>query len=60
MKEKLQKLKVKISGFKLKDMLSFKNLPLRRDKAIDAASDKDINTSFPINNNARVKQTVEM
>ena len=53
MKEKLQKLKVKISGFKLKDMLSFKNLPLRRDKAIDAASDKDINTSFPINNNAR-------
>ena len=53
MKEKLQKLKVKISSFKLKDMLSFKNLPLRRDKAIDAASDKDINTSFPINNNAR-------
>lgn len=53
MRERLEKLKVKISGFKLKDMLSFKNLPLRRDKAIEAASDKDINTSFPINNNAR-------
>ena len=51
--EKLKKLKVKISNFKLKDMLDFKNLPLRRDKAIDSAEDKDIQTDFPINSNAR-------
>ena len=51
--EKLKKLKVKISNFKLKDMLDFKNLPLRRDKAIESADDKDIQTDFPINNNAR-------
>ena len=54
MKEKLQKLKVKISGFKFRDMLSFKNLPLRRDKAIDEAPETEINTDFPINNNARL------
>lgn len=53
MRERLQKLKIKISNFKLKDMLSFKNLPLRRDKAIESAPDSDINTSFPINENAR-------
>ena len=54
MKEgKLSRLKVKISGFKLKDMLDFKNLPLRRDRAIESAEDKDIPTDFPINNNAR-------
>ena len=51
--EKLKKLKVKISNFKLKDMLDFKNLPLRRDKAIESAEDKDIQTDFPINSNAR-------
>jgi ferredoxin-NADP reductase len=54
MKEKLQKLKVRISSFKFKDMLLFKNLPLRRDKAIDEAPEDEINTSFPINNNARI------
>ena len=55
MKEgRLSKLKVKISNFKLKDMLDFKNLPLRRDKAIESAEDKDISTDFPINNNARL------
>ena len=54
MKEgRLSRLKVKISNFKLKDMLDFKNLPLRRDKAIDSAEDKDIQTDFPINSNAR-------
>nr|MCR5443504.1 hypothetical protein [Sphaerochaetaceae bacterium] len=53
MRERLQKLKIKISNFKLKDMLSFKNLPLRRDKAIESAPDSDIKTSFPINENAR-------
>ena len=52
MSGKLAKLKVKIRNFSLKDMLDFKNLPLRRDKAIAAAEDKDINTSFPINSNA--------
>lgn len=52
--EKLKKLKVRISNFKFKDMLQFKNMPLRRDKAIEQAEDKDIVTSFPINNNARL------
>ena len=52
MSGKLSKLKVRIRNFSLKDMLDFKNLPLRRDKAIAAAEDKDINTSFPINSNA--------
>ena len=51
--ERLKKLKVRISSFSLKDMLNFKNLPLRRDKAIEAAEDKDIVADFPINNNAR-------
>ncbi len=51
--ERLKKIKIKISNFKLKDMLKFKNMPLRRDKAIDQAEDKDIVTNFPINNNAR-------
>ncbi len=46
------KLKVKVSGLRLKDMLQFKNLTLRRDKAIEAAEDKDIVTTFPINENA--------
>ena len=53
-KERLKKLRIKISNFKFKDMLNFKNLPLRRDKAIEAAEDKDIVTNFPINNNARL------
>ncbi|MDT3389029.1 MAG: iron-sulfur cluster-binding domain-containing protein [bacterium] len=54
MKEgRLSRLKVKISNFKLKDMLDFKNLPRRRDKAIDSAEDKVIQTDFPINSNAR-------
>ncbi len=52
--ERLNKLKIKISNFKLKDMLRFKNLPLRRDKAIEAAEDKEIVANFPINNNARL------
>lgn len=56
--ERLKKLKVKISNFKLKDMLSFKNLPLRRDKAIESAEDREINTDFPINNNARLLHPV--
>ena len=51
--ERLKKLKVRISSFSLKDMLNFKNLPLRRDKAIEAAEDKEIVADFPINNNAR-------
>ena len=52
MSGRLSKLKVRIRNFSLKDMLDFKNLPLRRDKAISEAEDKDINTSFPINSNA--------
>ena len=52
MSGKLEKLKVKIRSFKLRDMLDFKNLPLRRDKAIDAAEDREIDASFPINSNA--------
>ncbi|MBQ6671845.1 MAG: hypothetical protein IJM73_01310, partial [Spirochaetales bacterium] len=51
--ERLKKLKVRISSFSLKDMLNFKNLPLRRDKAIEQAEDKEIVADFPINNNAR-------
>ena len=51
--ERLKKLKVRISSFSLKDMLNFKNLPLRRDKAIEQAEDKEIVGDFPINNNAR-------
>ncbi len=51
--KRLEKLRIKVSGFKLKDMLNFKNLPLRRDKAIEAAEDKEIVTSFPININAK-------
>lgn len=52
MSGKLEKLRVKIRSFSLRDMLDFKNLPLRRDKAIDAAEDREIDASFPINNNA--------
>ncbi len=52
--ERLKRIKIRISNFKLKDMLKFKNMPLRRDKAIDQAEDKDIVTNFPINNNARL------
>ena len=52
MSGRLSKLKVRIRNFSLKDMLDFKNLPLRRDTAISEAEDKDINTSFPINSNA--------
>ena len=51
--ERLKKLKVRISSFSLKDMLNFKNLPLRRDKAIEQAEDSEIVADFPINNNAR-------
>ena len=52
MSGKLEKLKVKIRSFRLRDMLDFKNLPLRRDKAIEAAEDMEIDTGFPINSNA--------
>ena len=52
MSGKLEKLRVKIRSFSLRDMLDFKNLPLRRDKAIDAAEDREIDVSFPINSNA--------
>ena len=48
-----EKLKVKINSFRPRDMLNFKNLPLRRDKAIEAAKDSDIITKFPINENAK-------
>lgn len=58
MSGKLEKLKVKIRSFRLRDMLDFKNLPLRRDKAIDAADDVEINASFPINNNAALLHPV--
>ena len=54
MSGRLKKLKVRISGFRLADMLKFKNLPLRRDKAIEAAEDREIVTDFPINSNARM------
>ncbi len=48
-----EKLKVKINSFRPKDMLSFKNLPFRRDRAIEAAKDSDIVSTFPINENAK-------
>lgn len=48
-----EKLKVKINSFRPKDMLNFKNLPLRRDKAIEDAADSDIVCTFPINENAK-------
>ena len=50
----MKRLKVKVRSFRLKDMLDFKNLPLRRDKAIESAPDNDIKTSFPINENAQI------
>ncbi len=48
-----EKLKVKINSFRPKDMLLFKNLPFRRDKAIDEAKDSEIVSIFPINEDAK-------
>lgn len=49
-----KKLKIRVGKLGFLDMLKFKNLPSRRDKAINAAQDKDIKVDFPINMNAKV------
>ena len=46
------RLKVKVGPSRRRDMMEFKNIPLRRDRAIDASPDMPIGTSFRINDNA--------
>ena len=48
------KLKVKVGPSRLRDMMEFKNIPHRRDKAIESASDEPIPADFRINGNARL------
>lgn len=51
-------LKIKIRKLGIVDMLKFKNLPSRRDKAISRAKPEDIKTDFPINRNAKALHPV--
>ena len=49
-----KRLKVKIGPSRLKDMLAFRNRPLMRDKAIEAADDIPVVSDYPINRNAEL------
>ena len=46
------KLKVKVGPSRLRDMMEFRNIPHRRDRAIEAATDEPIKAEFRINGNA--------
>ena len=48
------KLKVKVGPSRLRDMMEFKNIPRRRDSAIEASPDRPIDADFRINDNARL------
>lgn len=48
------KLKVKVGPSRLLDMMEFKNIPRRRDRAIEASPDMPIDADFRINDNARL------
>ena len=48
------RLRVKVGPSRLRDMMEFKNIPHRRDRAIEAAADEPIKADYRINDNARL------